>query len=342
MSSPRPDPAPHLDRRTGAHLAAAALRQEMARDPSVVVFGEDVAKLGGVFGATRGLARQFGGRRVFDTPVSETAFVGMAVGAAQAGLRPVTELMFVDFLGVCFDQILNQLAKNTYMSGGRLRVPVVLRTAVGCIGSAAQHSQVLSATFAHIPGLKVVYPGSPGDLQGLLVAAIRDDNPVVFLEHKWLLKTRLPELPFNDAQPADSQIEARPLGRLRCVREGTDLAIVTAGYLVQLALVAASELELDGISASVVDLRTLMPLDRDGLARTARGAPFLLVVDDDYQAYGMSGEVIASIAEHLGRAAPVMSRHAVDVPIPAAAVLEAEVVPSVSSIKRAARGLVKE
>lgn len=330
------------DRRTGSHLVAAALRQEMLRDDSVVVFGEDVATLGGVFGATRGLARRFGERRVFDTPVSETAFLGMAVGAAQAGLRPVVELMFVDFLGVCFDQILNQLAKNTYMSGGRVRVPVVLRTAVGCIGSAAQHSQVLSATFAHIPGLKVVYPASPGDLQGLLVAAIRDDNPVVFLEHKWLLKTRLSELPLNDAQPEDGEIEARPPGRLRRLRDGADLTIVAAGYLAQLALHAASELEVQGISAGVVDLRTLVPLDREGLARAARDAPFLLVVDDDYQHYGMSGEVIATIAEELGRAGPIMGRHAVDVPIPAAAVLEAEVVPSVSSIGQAASALVKE
>ncbi len=313
----------------------------MDRDPSVVVFGEDVAKLGGVFGATRGLARRFGEQRVFDTPVSETAFLGMAVGAAQAGLRPVVELMFVDFLGVCFDQILNQLAKDTYMSGGRVRVPVVLRTAVGCIGSAAQHSQVLSATFAHIPGLKVAYPASPGDLQGLLAAAIRDDNPVVFLEHKWLLKTRLPELPLNDAQPPGVQIEERPFGRLRRLREGADLTIVAAGYMVQLALLAAAELAAQGISAGVVDLRTLVPLDREGLVREARAAPFLLVADDDYEAYGMSGEVMATIAEELGRQAPVMARHAVDVPIPAAATLEAEVVPSARSIAQAARALVK-
>ncbi len=294
-----------------------------------------------MFGATRGLARRFGEQRVFDTPVSETAFLGMAVGAAQAGLRPVVELMFVDFLGVCFDQILNQLAKDTYMSGGRVRVPVVLRTAVGCIGSAAQHSQVLSATFAHIPGLKVAYPASPGDLQGLLAAAIRDDNPVVFLEHKWLLKTRLPELPLNDAQPPGVQIEERPFGRLRRLREGADLTIVAAGYMVQLALLAAAELAAQGISAGVVDLRTLVPLDREGLVREARAAPFLLVADDDYEAYGMSGEVMATIAEELGRQAPVMARHAVDVPIPAAATLEAEVVPSARSIAQAARALVK-
>ncbi len=332
---------PARDPRTGSHLVAAVLRQEMDRDGSVVVFGEDVAGLGGVFGATRGLVRRFGDRRVFDTPVSETAFVGMAVGAAQAGLRPVVELMFADFLGVCFDQILNQMAKDTYMSGGRVRVPMVLRSAVGCIGSAAQHSQVLSATFAHIPGLKVAYPASAGDLQGMLVAAIRDDNPVVFLEHKWLLKTRLSELPFNDATPAGGQIEGRPLGRLRRLRDGADITIVAAGYLVQLALLAAADLAAEGISAGVVDLRSLVPLDRDGLVREARSAPHLLVVDDDYQQYGMCGEVLATIAEGLPRAAPAMSRHAVTVPIPAAAVLEAEVVPSVPSIARAARDLVK-
>jgi len=317
------------------------LRQEMDRDGSVVVFGEDVARLGGVFGATRGLARRFGDRRVFDTPVSETAFMGMAVGAAQAGLRPVVELMFADFAGVCFDQILNQMAKDTYMSGGRVRVPVVLRTAVGCIGSAAQHSQVLSATFAHIPGLKVAYPASAGDLAGMLVAAIRDDDPVVFLEHKWLLKTRLSELPFNDAAPAEAHVEGRPLGRLRRLRDGVHITIVAAGYLVQLALLAAADLEAEGISAGVVDLRSLVPLDRAGLVREARNAPYLLVVDDDYQQYGMSGEVLATIAEELRRAAPAMSRHAVSVPIPAAAVLEAEVVPSVPSIAQAARDLVK-
>ena len=329
------------DTRTGAHLVAAALAQEMNADPSVIVFGEDVASLGGVFGATRGLARRFGGRRVFDTPVSETAFVGMAVGAAQAGLRPVVEIMFADFVGVCFDQVLNQLAKNTYMSGARVTVPAVLRTAVGCIGSAAQHSQVLSATFAHIPGLKVAYPASQGDLAGMLVAAIRDDNPVVVLEHKWLLKARTPDLPFNDAPAASAPIECRPLGTVRRLREGTDVTIVGAGYLVQLALRAAAELLADGISAGVIDVRSLVPLDREGLATAAKAAPCLLVVDDDYEQYGMCAEVMATIAEELHHTAPAMGRHAVRVPIPASAVLEADVVPSARSIAQAATNLVK-
>src|SRR5579859_391698 len=258
--SPMPDLAQAADSRTGSHLVAAALRQELARDPSIVVFGEDVAHLGGVFGATRRLRGEFGDERVFDTPVSETAFVGMAVGAAQAGLRPVVEIMFVDFAGVCFDQIANQMAKNHYMAGGRVRVPLVLRAAVGSIGSAAQHSQVLSATFAHIPGLKVVFPGSHGDLQRLLVAAIRDDSPVIFLEHKRLLKARVGALPLSDAVPADDQVDPEPLGTLRQVRPGSDLIIVTAGWMVQESLKAASELARKGISAGVVDLRTLVPI----------------------------------------------------------------------------------
>jgi pyruvate dehydrogenase E1 component beta subunit len=334
-----PKPEGVVDARNGSHLVADVLGQEMARDPSIVVFGEDVGRLGGVFGATRGLQRRFGEERVFDTPVSETAFLGMAVGAAQAGLRPVVELMFVDFLGVCFDQILNQMAKNHFMSGGRVRLPLVLRTAVGCIGSAAQHSQVLSATFAHIPGLKVVYPGSHGDLQGLLVSAIRDDNPVVFLEHKLLYKHRVSQLIFNDPVAADTQIEARSFGRLRRLRDGSQVTVVAVGYLVQEALKAASRLEEEGISAGVVDLRTLVPLDRAGLVAEARRAPGLLVIDDDYTHYGMAAEVIATVAEGLGAQAPRVARHGVDVPIPAARALEREVVPSADSIARAVRML---
>jgi pyruvate dehydrogenase E1 component beta subunit len=321
------------DYRTGSHLVAEVLAQEMARDSSIVLFGEDIARLGGVFGATRRLAQKFGEERIFDTPVSEMAFMGMAVGAAQAKLRPVVELMFVDFIGTCFDQILNQLAKNTYMSGGRVSLPVVVRTAVGCIGSAAQHSQVLSATFAHIPGLKVAYPSSPGDLQGLLATAIRDDNPVIFLEHKWLLKTRIEELALNDVS-TDAEVATVPFGRLRRLKTGSDITLVSAGYLVQEALRAASTLEQSGISAGVIDLRTLVPLDKEGLVREARSAPHLLVIDDDYADYGMCAEVIATIAEGLGSDAPAMSRHAVAVPIPASAPLEAEVVPSARSIQQ--------
>jgi pyruvate/2-oxoglutarate/acetoin dehydrogenase E1 component len=335
-----PDPAQAADSRTGSHLVAATLRQELARDPSIVVFGEDVAHLGGVFGATRRLRAEFGDERVFDTPVSETAFVGMAAGAAQAGLRPVVEIMFADFAGVCFDQIANQMAKNHYMAGGRVHVPVVLRAAVGSIGSAAQHSQVLSATFAHIPGLKVVFPGSHGDLQRLLVAAIRDDSPVIFLEHKRLLKARAGTLPLSDARPADQDIDPEPLGKLRQVMPGSDLIIVAAGWMVQEALTAASELASKGISAGVVDLRTLVPLDRDGLADAGRTVSHILVVDEDYTNYGMTAEVICTIAEQLGPDAPRLARIGLDVPLPASRVLEDEVLPGAKMIARAGEALV--
>lgn len=335
-----PDLAQATDSRTGSHLIAATLRQELARDPSIVVFGEDVAHLGGVFGATRRLHGEFGDQRVFDTPVSETAFVGMAVGAAQAGLRPIVEIMFVDFAGVCFDQIANQMAKNHYMAGGRVQVPLVLRAAVGSIGSAAQHSQVLGATFAHIPGLKVVLPGSHGDLQRLLVAAIRDDSPVIFLEHKRLLRAHVGDLPLSEAIPAGEQADPEPLGRLRQIRPGPDLTIVTAGWMVQESLKAASELARKGISAGVVDLRTLVPLDRDGLAEVGEKAKNILVVDEDYTGYGMTAEVICSIAEQLGPRAPRMARIGLDVPLPASRVLEDEVLPGDTAIARAGEALV--
>lgn len=333
MSEQQPAAA---DARTGSHLVAEVLAHQMALDDSMVVFGEDVANLGGVFGATRRLARQFGDERVFDTPISETAFIGMAVGAAQAGLRPVVELMFVDFIGVCFDQVLNQMAKNHYMSGGGVRLPLVLRTAVGCIGSAAQHSQVLSATFAHIPGLKVVFPGTPGDLQGLLRTALDDANPVVFLEHKQLLKSRVSSLPHDDAPAPRTLAEPVPFGQLRRLAPGDDLTIVTVGWMVQLALQAAAQLAAEGISAGVIDLRTLVPLDRAGLVDAAGGTGLLLVVDEDYRGFGFTAEVMAVIAETLGRDAPLMARLAPEVPVPASLILEEQVVPGAAAIVAAA------
>lgn len=329
------------DQRTGSHLVAAALRQELARDPAVLVFGEDVGELGGVFGATRRLRREFGDQRVFDTPISETAFIGMAIGAAQAGLRPVAELMFVDFAGVCFDQIANEMAKNHYMAGGQVRLPLVVRAAAGSIGSAAQHSQVLGATFAHFPGLKVVLPGSHGDLQRLLVAAVRDDNPVIFLEHKRLLKARAGTLPLNDAAGPGETVAATAIGPLRRILPGSDVTIVTAGWMVQESVQAASDLAAQGVSAGVVDLRSLVPLDRDGLAESASQAPCLLAVDEDYTAYGMAAEVICTVAERLGPGGPRMARVGLDVPLPASRTLEDEVLPGRRMIVDAVLALVK-
>src|SRR5262249_5451944 len=321
-----------------SQLIADVLAQEMERDPRIVVLGEDVGELGGVFGATRRLKKTFGEERVRETPISEAAFIGLAVGAAQAGLRPVVELMFVDFLGVCFDQIMNQMAKNTYMSGGRVAVPLVLRTAVGSIGAAAQHSQVLSATFAHIPGLKVAYPATPGDACGLLRAAIADDNPVGFLEHKLLLKTRIGELAW--AEDVDGSDQPAPFGKVRVLRDGSDVVIVSAGFAVQHSIRAAEALADDGISAGGVDVRTLLPLGRDRGAESASRSAAVLVVDEDYRDYGMCGEVIASITERLGPGAPRFARHAPDAPLPANKALEEALLPGAESIASAAHSLL--
>lgn len=329
------------DPRFGSVLVSQALAQEMRTDPSVVVFGEDVAALGGVFGATRQLHRQFGDQRVFDTPISETAFIGMAVGAAQSGLRPVVELMFVDFLGVCFDQIANQMAKNHYMSGGQVRVPLVLRTAVGSIGSAAQHSQVLAATFGHIPGLRVVFPSDLADLQGMTVAAVRSDDPVVVLEHKRLLKSRHDDLAISGGRPGREVAEPASLEGVRVHGEGF-VALVAAGWMVQECAMAAAELASRGHATAVVDLRSISPLDRDGLAAAVTGCELVMVVDDDYLRYGISGEVAITLAERLGRAMPAVRRFGLDISQPASLVLEKQVMPSAEGIARAVEAALEE
>jgi pyruvate/2-oxoglutarate/acetoin dehydrogenase E1 component len=322
-----------------SQLISRALEAEMQRDDRVVVFGEDVAALGGVFGATRNLHRRFGGRRVLDTPISEMAFTGLAVGAAQAGLRPVVELMFVDFIGVCLDPVFNQAAKNAYMSGGAVSVPLVLRTAVGLIGAAAQHSQVLSGLFAHLPGLKVVMPGAPGDGPGLLLSAIRDPNPVVFLEHKLLLKQRAGSTSYPGA--INSTDQPIPFGTASIARRGSDMTIATTGWCVQQSIEAADDLAAEGIDVEVLDMRTLVPLDRETLISSATRTGRLLVVDEDYLSYGVSGELVAIVCEELWEQRPRVARHALaDVPIPASRPLEQAVMPNPQTIAVAARRLV--
>jgi pyruvate/2-oxoglutarate/acetoin dehydrogenase E1 component len=322
-----------------SQLISRALEAEMERDETIVVLGEDVGRLGGVFGATRNLQRRFGDRRVLDTPISEMAFTGLAVGAAQAGLRPVVELMFVDFIGVCLDQVFNQAAKNAYMSGGSVSVPLVLRSAVGLIGAAAQHSQVLSATFSHVPGLKVVMPGAPGDGPGLLLAAIRDPNPVVFLEHKRLLKQRAVSAVYRGA--IEEVDDAIPLGQAAIARPGRDLTIASAGWAVQQSVEAAAVLAGEGIEAEVLDIRALVPLDKDTLLDSVSKTGRLLVVDEDYLSYGMSGELVAVVCEELWEDRPRVARHALaDLPIPASRPLEEAVMPNPQSITEAARRLV--
>lgn len=320
---------------TIARAMAEALAQEMRIDPRVFVMGEDIGALGGVYGNTRGLIDEFGAERVRDTPISETAFVGAAVGAAQDGMRPVVELMFVDFFGVCFDAIYNLMAKNTYFSNGSFRVPMVLMTSTGGgYSDGGQHSQCLYGTFAHLPGMKVVAPSNAYDAKGLMTTALRDDNPVVYMYHKGLqgmgwLGTERGATVHVPSDPYEVEI-----GKAAIVREGSDLTIVSIGIGVHHALKAAAQLETEGVSAEVVDLRSLVPLDRDAIRASVAKTGRLIVVDEDYRSFGMSGEIIATVAEHdpaMLKAAPIRVAFP-DVPIPFARVMERHCLPDADKI----------
>ncbi len=319
---------------------AEALSLEMQRDSSVVVVGEDVGAQGGVFGATRGLQKNFGAARVLDTPISETAITGMGVGLALDGYRPVLEIMFVDFMGVCLDQIYNAIAKNHYMSGGNIRMPIVIKTAGGCIGSGAQHSQCLWGTFAHLPGLKVVAPSNPYDAKGLLASAVESDDPVVFIEHKKLLLTRAEDFTFGADVPEERY--TIPLGKAAVVRGGSDLTLATLSGTVLPAVAAAERLAAEGISVEVIDLRSVVPLDVDTVAQSVARTGRLLVVDEDYLSFGLSAELVTRVLES-GVRIEQFARHAVpDVPIPGAITLEHAVVPGEESILTAARELARK
>lgn len=329
---------------TMAAAISEAIGQEMERDPDVFVLGEDVAKYGGIFGATGGLLAKHGKERVMDTPISETAFIGTAIGAAAEGLRPIVELMFVDFFGVCMDMIYNHLAKNTYMSGGSVQLPVVLMTAIGGgYNDAAQHSQCLYSTFAHMPGLKVVVPSNAYDAKGLMTQAIRDNNPVIFMFHKGIMG--LPWMAYfegatNEVPEAAYTI---PFGQAKVVREGKDVTIVTLSQMVQKALLAARQLSDAGIQAEVLDLRTIVPLDRAAVLASVRKTGRLLVADEDYLSFGLSGEIAALVAENLDSVvlkAPVRRLAVPDVPIPYSRPLERFVIPQVDAIVSAAQRLM--
>lgn len=327
-------------RMTIAKAISEALAQEMARDPRVLVMGEDIARLGGVFGTTQGLLAAFGSERVRDTPISETAFIGAAVGLAASGLRPVVELMFVDFFGVCMDAIYNLAAKQSYFSGGAVSCPMVLMTSVGGgYGDAGQHSQSLYACFAHLPGLKVVIPSNSHDAKGLMISAIRDANPVVFMYHKALQGMGwLGTVPGSIVAVPDGDYEV-PIGKATVVREGRDVTIVGWGVGVHHALESAIQLESDGIDAEVVDLRTLAPLDRDSLIASVRKTGRLIVVDDDYRSCGVAAEVVATVCEADGlslRAAPIRVTFP-DVPVPFAPEMERPLLPDATKIIAAAR-----
>src|SRR5436190_9106222 len=275
-----------------------ALAQEMERDPTVVVFGEDVVggsgaagvmdAWGGVMGVTKGLYHKHPGR-VLDTPISESAFIGAAVGAACSGLRPVAELMFVDFMGVCFDQIFNQGAKLRYMFGGKARVPMVIRTMWGAgIRAASQHSQALYPIFTHIPGLKVAIPSNPYDAKGLLIQSIRDDDPVIFLEHKVLytMEGDVPEESYTI-----------PFGEANVVRDGDDVTVVAIGRMVGMAEQAAAELDGEGISCEIIDPRTTSPLDEETIYESVESTGRLVVVDESYPRCSMASDIVALVAQ---------------------------------------------
>ncbi len=328
---------------TTSKAIAEGIAQEMERDKSVFVMGEDVAVYGGIFGATEGLLAKFGPERVMDTPISETGFIGAATGAALSGMRPIAELMFVDFFGVCMDQIYNHMAKIHYESGGNLKVPVVITTAIGGgYGDGSQHSQTLYGLFAHLPGMKIVVPSSPYDAKGLMISAIRDDNPVLYMFHKgvmglgWMTPNpratgEVPEEPYTV-----------PIGKAEVKRPGRDLTIVTVSLMVHRALDAADDLAKEGIEAEVLDLRSLIPLDREAIADSVRKTRRLLVVDEDYRSFGMTGEVITTAVEkafdYLD--APPARLALPDVPIPYSRPLEEYVLPSREKIAAAARKLV--
>ena len=316
---------------------AEAINLEMERDENVLVIGEDVGAQGGVFGATRGLQKTYGSMRVLDTPISETAITGMGVGLAMEGYRPILEIMFVDFMGVCLDQIYNAIAKNHYMSGGNVKMPIVIKTAGGCIGSGAQHSQCLWGSFAHLPGLKVVAPSNPYDAKGLMASAVESDDPVIFIEHKKLLLTRAEDFSFGaDVPPERYTI---PLGKAAIVRAGTDLTLATISGSVLPAIAAAERLQAEGVSVEVIDLRSVVPLDVETVAESVNRTGKLLVVDEDYLSFGLSAELVTRVIESKVRV-DHFHRHAVpDVPIPGALSLENAVVPNEESIYSAAKQL---
>jgi pyruvate/2-oxoglutarate/acetoin dehydrogenase E1 component len=318
---------------TFAQAIREALAEEMRRDPNICIMGEDVAEAGTPFKVLSGLVEEFGKDRVLDTPISEAGFTGMAVGAAMAGMRPIVDIMFGDFITLTMDQMVNQAAKVHYMSGGKWKVPMVMRTTLGATRrSAAQHSQSLHAWFSHVPGLKVVLPSTPYDAKGLLKTAIRDENPVVFFEDKMMYKLK---------GPVPSEEYTIPLGVADVKREGSDITLVATSSMVQVALGAANLLAGSGISAEVIDPRTTWPLDEKALIESAKKTSRVIVLDEGYQRYGVTAEIAAVIAEgaFYDLDAPVKRMGAMHVPIPFSPPLEDATVPTDRTVFEAARAL---
>ncbi|WP_320171178.1 alpha-ketoacid dehydrogenase subunit beta [Maridesulfovibrio sp.] len=310
-----------------------AMKQEMERDKNVFIIGEDVGQFGGCFGVTQGLFDTFGEDRVIDTPITESAIVGAAAGAAACGLRPVAELMFVDFIGVSMDQLFNQAAKMRFMFGGKTTVPMTLRMPQGAgIGAAAQHSQCLESWFMNIPGLKVVIPSSPYDAKGLLISAIRDDNPVVFLEHKLL---------YGVSGEVPDESYAIEIGKADIKREGKDVTIVATSKMVYSALEAAEKLKADGIDVEVVDPRCLLPLDKDTILESVKKTHALVVAHEAVQFAGPGAEIAAMVAEEAIEYldAPVKRVGAPFCPVPFSPPLEQHYIPGAADIIEAVKSI---
>jgi len=311
-----------------------ALAEELSRDPMVFLMGEDVGRAGGVFNVTEGLQEEFGVDRVMDTPISEEGFVGMGVGAALSGMRPVVEVMFSDFLTLAMDQIVNQAAKIRYMTGGQAKVPLVIRTTMGAgRGTAAQHSQSLQAWVAHIPGLKVAMPSTPYDAKGLLKTAIRDDNPVIIFEEKMLYALK---------GPVPNHEYTIPFGVADVKREGSDVTLVATSSMVHVAIQAAEMLAQENISAEVVDPRTLKPLDRETIVSSVKKTSRAVVIDQGYLSYGVTAEIASIIADEAFDYldAPVKRIGATDVPVPFAPVLELATIPTEQMVVETVKGLL--
>jgi len=311
-----------------------ALREEMLRDPKVFLLGEDIGVFGGCFGVTSGLYGEFGPDRILDTPISETAIIGASVGAAAAGLRPVPEIMFMDFMAVCMDELFNQAAKMRYMFGGKAKVPLTVRVVCGAgLSAAAQHSQSLEAWFTHIPGMKVVMPSTPADAKGLLISSIRDDNPVMFIEHKAL---------YGSSGPVPEGEYAIPLGKADIKREGKDVTIVATSMMVSRALAAAEALAAGGIEVEIVDPRCLQPLDQDTILKSVEKTGRLVVVHEAVKFGGFGGEIAAMVAEEGFDLldAPIKRIGAPFAPIPFAPNLESAYIPSVDAVISAVKSLI--
>ncbi|MBW1669294.1 MAG: alpha-ketoacid dehydrogenase subunit beta [Deltaproteobacteria bacterium] len=320
---------------TYAQALNEALRECMKEDERVILLGEDIGKYGGIFQVTAGLLHEFGDKRVIDTPISEAAFVGASVGAALTGMRPVAEIMFIDFTTVCMDMIINQMAKMHYMFGGRGKVPMVLRTNIGAgRGAAAQHSQSFHALYVHIPGLLVAAPSTPYDAKGLLTEAIKNENPVIFVEHKKL---------YVEKGPVPEESYSIPFGKADIKREGKDLTIVATHALVLRSLRAAEEVAKEGIDVEIIDPRTLTPLDKDTILKSVEKTGRLLVADEGHKTCGVAAEISAIVAEEgiYSLRAPVQRVCSPDTPVPFSPPLEQSYIPDEKNLIPAIRRLME-